>query len=162
VIFRLTGYQRYDAQTSELGEMRYVVLFKLTRYPYNQPDQPGENWNNAAGNYQIADSGWYPREHAPRRFGQRGCMAIIVYGPGPTVDPEVGEQPTLGRLNKIPLGGRVKITLRPISPLGDGKWTLGKTYVSRARLRRSDVRLRDLEARRALKRLGCQGGRRLP
>ena len=92
-------------------------------------------------------------ERPPTPLGGRtGCLAIVLVAPGSL---SAGGDVPVG-LAKIPLGGRVKVRLRPLTPGADGHAKLGKTYVSYPRLRSADLRLKGSTARRELRRLGCK------
>jgi hypothetical protein len=133
-------------------EWRYLVLYKLNQDVVKRPEDASERWRTARGNYSIMDINRVV-ENSPRKFGNPGCFALIVFGPGDVL-PE--GDPTADKLDKIPVDGRVKISLRPLERAADGHIQLGRSYVSRPRLRRTDVSLNTRSARQQLKRIGCK------
>lgn len=150
-IFRLTGYQDVDPGGGR-DEWRYLVVYKLNQDVVARPEKVSELWRTVRGDYAILDLG-FEIENSPQKFGRPGCFALIVFGPG-DVTPD--GDPTVQRLKRIPLGGRVKVKLRPLTPAPTGGAKLGKSYVSYPHLRRADVSLNSGTARRELRRIGCK------
>lgn len=151
LVLRLTGYE--DAPVGGgRDEWRYLVLYKLSQDVVKRPEGASERWRTTRGSYSILNIDRV-LENSPRKFGSSGCFALIVFGPGDVL-PE--GDPTAEKLDKIPVDGRVKIRLRPLERAADGRIQLGRSYVSRPRLRRADVSLNTRSARRQLKRIGCK------
>lgn len=154
VVFRVTGYQHLDPETTNEASYRYLVIFKLNRDPYTRLndedrargiDSPRGNYSMLDGRINLADV-----PSPPHEFDGRNCFFSDV-----SADARPSQ---LRALNRIPTGMRVKVRLQPLTPSSDGRPRLGKVYVVRATIRKTNVFLRQPNARSALKRIGC--GRR--
>jgi len=141
-VFRidLTGV---DPDTPE-AEYRYVVVWKLNRDPRIRitDDDLKRGIDSERGNYSINGFG-LAVETSPRRFRKtRTCFFSYVDAPW-------------RRLDRVRAGRRVEVRLRPLTPDASDRPTLGRLYVRRSVLRRSDPKLRSADARRTLRRIGC-------
>ena len=127
--------------------MRYTVLFRLSRG--SEAVRRGPFY----GAFNIAGGGL-----DPYAFGRRGahCFAGVVYGMG-SDDPE-----TARRLDKVRVGSRVRVTIKPLTPTADGKTKqIPQAYVRYPLLRVSNVRgaveykLTSPAAKLIIRRMGC-------
>lgn len=157
LVFRVTGTEQLDEETSNAANIRYLVIFKLNRDPRMRlsDDDLARGIDSSRGNYSllgglvnIAD------DVQPSQFGGRSCFYSAV-----TSDAFPAQ---LRALNRIPTGRRLNVRLQPLTPSPDGRPTLGKVYVVRATLRRANVYLRQRGAQRALARIGCPRPSGLP
>ncbi len=150
-VLRLTNLQSAGTFSSQ-AEWRYLVLFKLNQDIVLRPySRQGEDWMTTRGNFRIAGF-WRSLNLGISKFGSPGCLAMVVYAAG-TQSTE--GDPEADVLDKLRVGGRVKISLQPLTPGPNGRAILGKTYVSYPRLQTADVLLKGKRARQVLKRLGC-------
>ena len=125
-MLRLTNY-RGVSSSSGRDEWRYLVLFKLNQDIVLRPySRQGEDWTTTRGNFRIAG---FPRSLnlGIARFGSPGCLGMVVYAAG-TQSTE--DDPEIDVLAKIRVGGRVKISLQPLTPGPKGRAVPGETYVS--------------------------------
>lgn len=146
VVFRLTGYKNLSGSVAPVYA-RYYVLFKLNQVPkaeiYSLKNQ------TTAGTFRL-DDGIYNNENGPDSFSRSGCLALVLFTPNGPISPTDNSA-----LDAIRVGRRLKVSLRPLTPGPDGKLMLGRTYVSHPRMQTTDYRLREANARRELKRIGC-------
>jgi hypothetical protein len=146
VILRLTGQSKLT-EGSGHKFWRYLMFFKLSRDPAQLPISydrgPGQTpW----GNYSVSGDSLFRESHfGPWGTAKHPCMFLLL-------DAVTGGTDTLDAFH---VGQRVKVTLRPLNPTGDGGRVLGTTYTLHPRLRTADVLLRGKAARTQLRRIGC-------
>ena len=132
-VFRLTGYEGTVTNTTA----RYVVIFKLNRDPVIKIDPDREGPDEDRGSFSVAGYGlgFYGEAES---FGDREhCFAGIVETEG---DEDPG--PQVARLDRVPVGGRIEVTLRPLTPSpATGKLVGGRHYVRHPRIQSGDHRL---------------------
>ena len=112
------------------------------------PSEPGRvtRGEYLLRDYELIVSHLHRREDAPA--GARQCFVGYLEGAAnPGFVPE--------ELDKIRIGRRVRVTLRPLTPRPDGTVGYGKRITRRPRLQGADVALEDKAARRRLRRIGC-------
>jgi hypothetical protein len=148
LIVRLTGNRDLPGRS----EFRYVVMFKLNRVLTQSP-HGSDNWRTSRGNYAVYSDVLLPSERPLTRFGAReGCLAIVLVAPG--ILSSGGDD--IEAMDKIPLGGRVKVRIQPLTPGPHGRAVLGKNYVYRPRLHKADIKFNGRDIRRRLAHLGCK------
>lgn len=128
------------------SEYRYVVVWKLNRDPRMGRITDADlrrGIDGERGNYSINGFGLANEIGAPERFRTtKTCFFSYVDVPW-------------RRLDRVRVGRRVEVRLRPLTPDPSGKPTLGRLYVVRSTLRRSNPKLQTHAARAALRRIGC-------
>ena len=150
--FRLTGFEDAPSNTS-LGDYRYAIVFKLNRDPKARlpnPEVPSDPGRVTRGDYFLRGyDATVSHLHRPKDApdGARQCFVGYIDNSNPDVLRE--------KLDPIRLGGRVRVTLRPLTPQPDGTMGYADPIRRRARLQSADVALEDKPARRLLRSIGC-------
>lgn len=151
LIFRLTGYQ--GSVINSLA--RYMIVFKLNRDPVKKITPPPEEGDSEIrGEFSIQGTALGAEGNATA-FTGKNCFAG-VHEVGLPSQPG----PELKRLNRIPLGGRVSVELKPLTPSpATGEMVPGRSYVFHPKLRSARhllsagrINQRD---RRQLETIGC-------
>lgn len=128
------------------SEYRYVVVWKLNRDPRRGRITDADlrrGIDGERGNYSINGFGLADETGLPFRFRTtKTCFFTYVNVPW-------------RRLDRVRVGRRVEVRLRPLTPDPSGKPTLGRLFVVQSTLRRSNPKLRTHAARAALRRIGC-------
>ncbi len=145
-LFRLIG-TRGPTATDGSPQARYTLLFRLSRGMEAVRSGP------FYGAFEIAGGGLDP--YAIGRSGAH-CFAGVVYGAG-FEDPEPAR-----RLDRLALGTRVRVTIKPLTPTANGESTqIPRGYVRHPRLRVSRVsghveyKLTSPTAQRTIRSMGC-------
>ena len=151
-LFRITGKQPTRFGNVIIPKVDYVVIFRLSRDPKihinsDSYDLP-EGALTSRGNFTLMDDLTFNPENGIYTLGRSGRGAYCFSAPTP------GRVRT-PKLDKVPLGARVRFSLQPLTPTASGSSKLGRTYVTHPRLRSADWRLRRSGARRELRRMGC-------
>lgn len=151
LIFRLTGYQ--GSVINSLA--RYMIVFKLNRDPVKKITPPPEEGDSEVrGEFSIQGTAVGVEGNA-KAFPGTNCFAGV---------DEVGlpsqPGPELRRLNRIPLGGRVSVELKPLTPSpATGEMVPGRSYVFHPKMRTARHVLSagriDKRDRNQLKTIGC-------
>lgn len=142
VLFRLTGYEHVPLG-SRRKDWRYLMVFRLDRNPAARRPTDLDPGFSRYGNYFLVGAHLSFDDIFER--DSYNCFSFVA------IRYDRWQEP----LDRLKVGRRTKVTLRPLAPNPDGSVRLGKSYVTRPTLRRADVRLEGAEARRELKRIGC-------
>lgn len=123
-VFRLTGYEGATANS----DTRYVVIFKLNRDPVIEIDPDREGPDEERGSFGVAGYalGYYGEADAMQ--GRKNCFKGTVET---LADDDPGRQ--VGRLDRVPPGGRVEVALKPLTPSTTGKLVPGRLFVRHPR-----------------------------
>jgi hypothetical protein len=132
-VFRLTGYE--GAVTN--ADARYVVIFKLNRDPGIKIDPDREGPDEDRGSFGVAGYALGDYGEADSFGGRKNCFAGLVETEG---DEDPG--PQVARLDRVPLGGRVAVALRPLTPSpATGKLVGGRRFARHPRIQSGDHQL---------------------
>ena len=132
-VFRLTGYEGTVTNTNA----RYVVIFKLNRDPVIKIDPDREGPDEDRGDFGVAGYGLGFYGQAESFGGRKHCFAGVVETAG---DEDPG--PQVARLDRVSLGGRIEVTLQPLTPSpATGRLVPGRLYVRHPRIQSGDHRL---------------------
>lgn len=138
------------------GDARYEMFFKLTRDPLDR-EAVDLNVISSRGTFGLIGPGRQGSTEFVFRNGKpldgTGACIVVTYFDG-------GTEPTLlRRLDRIPVGARVRARLQPLTRApGRDDSVFGQTYISYPRMQVSDARYKDAKARREFKRIGCPRG----
>jgi hypothetical protein len=151
-VLRVTGAPE-PTETNATPQLRYAMIFKLNRRArlnvasYDVP----EGMNTGAGNYSIGTlgSGW-STENSVFGFGPSRNHCLVGYFNTDFPD-------TVSELDAVPVGQRVRVALRPLTPTTHGKrkLVLGRLYVRRPKMESIDYALSAPGSRDRLRRIGC-------
>jgi len=156
LLFRLTGPGARAPADKRDGSapLAYAVIFRLSR-----GGRKAFRDGNRYGEFLIARGGLDPVS-----FGRRNehCFTGGAYRPNPNYDASDLDFGQARILDKVKLGSRVKVAIRPRTPTADGKTRLiAKAYVRHPQMRISDTRgegnvvLTTASAKRAIRQMGC-------
>ena len=150
-VFRLTGY---EGATSN-SDARYVVIFKLNRDPVIKIEPDREGPDEERGSFGVAGYALGDYGEADAMEGRKNCFKGTVET---LADDDPGRQ--VGRLDRVPPGGRVEVALKPLTPSRTtGKLVPGRLFVRHPRVQIADHGLSYGEVsdrdERALRAIGC-------
>lgn len=170
LVFRVSG-GRVPNPYNDTPRLRYVLIYRLNRprlrLPKNPHDREGPTplpagARTSLGNISLADLQFYYdycwcfSSNPESGADQDNCFISEVRGDVPA---------TVRLLDEIPLGGRVRVRIRPLTPKPGGGARLGPAYLRHPRLlpmraKRDDAHLlydqvASPGALRQLHRIGC-------